>query len=102
MTKVIGFAVVVLALGACAEAVPSTPDQTHPVETATPLELGGVVGPTATGTPTAQATIATPPPPPPPVPRSPYAYAADDDPSDDLVVGPPAPRPTCADDLAKA
>lgn len=100
MAKVIGLLVTVFALGACAEGVPSTPDQTHPLDPAAPLEVVTAARPAAAS----YGNVATTPPPPPspPVPRSPFAYAADDDPSDDLVVAPPAPRPTCADDLAKA
>ncbi len=95
VAKILGFVVTVCALAACAEAVPSTPDQTRPLDPVPPTLAATV----ALAPPTLAATVALAPP---PVPRSPYAYAADDDPSDDLLVAPPAPRPTCADDLATA
>ncbi|MEO8798494.1 MAG: extensin family protein, partial [Polyangiaceae bacterium] len=95
VAKVLGFVVTLFALAACAEAVPSTPDQTHPIDSAPHADASEIaVRPLALAATVALAPL--------PVPRSPYAYAADDDPSDDLVVAPPAPRPTCADDLAKA
>ena len=47
------------------------------------------------------APIAAPPPTPPRAPRSPFAFA-NDDPADDLVVAPPAPRPDCESALVAA
>jgi hypothetical protein len=54
--------------------------------------------PNATGD--RDATVAAPAPPT-TTPRSPYAFA-NDDPDDDLVVAPPAPRPDCHEALAAA
>lgn len=86
-----------LSAAACLDvASPTPPSGSDPKSTDDPL----VIAPSPIAMPTVDpAPTETPPAPPPP--RSPFAYA-NVDPTDDLIVAPPDPRPTCEADLAAA
>jgi len=80
-------------LGACREVLPETspPAQTLPARPASPA-LAEATAPAASSEPS--------PPPAPPPPRAPWAVA-NEDASDDEVVGPPAELPDCAERLTQ-
>jgi hypothetical protein len=85
---------------ACAEAVGSPPSEHRADQKIAENEPISTSSATRTENAAPAETVA-PQPPAPPAPRSPYAYA-NIDPSDDMIVAPPDPRPNCEADLAAA